>query len=90
MGSNDSLISTSSIPNKLENKYEIFPVPAKDIINIKNLKKQLYFEIISLTGRNVKAGYTKGTIPVSKLNNGIYFIILEDGIYGNILKFVKC
>ena len=90
MGSNDSLISNSSILHKLENKYEIFPVPAKDIINIKNLEKQLYFEVISLTGRKVKTGYTKGIIPVSKLNNGIYFIMLEDGIHKNILKFVKC
>ena len=90
MGSNDSLISTLRTPNKLENKYEIFPVPARDIINIKNLKKLIYFEVISLTGRKVKTGYTKGTIPVSKLNNGIYFIMLEDGIHKNILKFVKC
>ena len=90
MGSTDSLISTSSIPNMLENKYEIFPVPATDIINIKNLEKQLYFKIISLTGRKVKAGYTKRDNSVSKLNNGIYFIVLQDGIHGNILKFVKC
>ena len=90
MGSNDSLITNSSISHKLENKYEIFPVPATDIINIKNLKKQIYFEVISLTGRKVKTGNTKGTIPVSKLNNGIYFLILEDGIHRNILKFVKC
>jgi hypothetical protein len=65
-------------------------VPARDIINIKNLKKQLYFEILSLTGRKVESGYTKGAIKVSKLNHGIYFIILEDGIHRNILKFVKC
>jgi hypothetical protein len=90
MGFNDSLISTSRISYKLENKYEIFPVPATDIINIKNLEKQLYFEIIGLTGRKVKSGYTKGAIPVSKLNNGIYFMMLEDGIHRNILKFVKC
>ena len=90
MGTYDSLISTSSFPYEIENKYEIFPVPARDIINIKNLKKQLYFEILSLTGRKVGSGYTKGTITVSKLNHGIYFIILEDGIHRNILKFVKC
>jgi hypothetical protein len=90
MGSNDSLISTLRTPNKLENKYEIFPVPARDFINVKNLKKLLYFEVITLTGRKVKTGYTKGTIPISKLNNGIYFIMLEDGIHRNILKFVKC
>jgi hypothetical protein len=90
MGSNDTLISTSSIPNKLENKYEIYPLPVTDIINIKNLEKQLYFEVITLKGRKVKSGYTKGTIPVSKLNNGIYLIMLENGIQRNILKFVKC
>tara|TARA_Y100000385_G_scaffold85694_1_gene87969 strand:+ start:119 stop:2323 length:2205 start_codon:yes stop_codon:yes gene_type:complete len=90
MGSNDSLISTTRTPYKLENKYEIFPVPARDIINVKNLNKLLYFEVISLTGRKVKTGYTKGTIPISKLNSGIYFLMLEDGIHRNILKFVKC
>ena len=90
MGTYDSLISTSSTPYEIENKYEIFPVPARDIINVKNLKKQLYFEILTLTGRKVGSGYTKGSITVSKLNHGIYFIILEDGIHRNILKFVKC
>ena len=58
--------------------------------NIKNLKKLLYFEVISLTGRKVKTGYTKGIITVSKLNKGIYFIILDNGTHKDILKFIKC
>ena len=90
MGSNDSLISTLSVPYDFKNKYEIFPVPASDIINIKNLKKQLYFEVISLTGKKVKTGYSDGFIPVSELNNGIYFLLLDDGIQKNVLKIVKC
>ena len=90
MGSNDSLISNLSVPYNFENKYEIFPLPATDLINIKNLKKQLYFEVISLTGKKIKTGYTNGVVQVSKLNNGIYILILEDGIQKNILKIVKC
>ena len=90
MGSNDSLISTLSGPYYFENKYEIFPLPASDIINIKNLKNQLYFEVITLTGKKVKTGYTNGVVPISELNNGIYFLILDDGIQKNILKIVKC
>ena len=90
MGSNDSLITNSKILHKLENKYEIFPVPTREIINIKNLKKQLYYELISLTGRKVKTGYTKGTITVSKLKKGIYFMILDNGNHKDILKFIKC
>ena len=90
MGSNDSLSSNSRIPHKLENKYEIFPVPTREIINIKNLKKLLYFEVISLTGRKVKTGYTKGIITVGKLNKGIYFIILDNGTHKDILKFNTC
>ncbi len=90
MGSSDSLISTLSDPYYFENKYEIFPLPASDIINIKNLKNQLYFEVITLTGKKVKTGYTNGVVPVNELNNGIYFLILDDGIQKNILKIVKC
>ena len=90
MGSNDSLISTHSGSYYFENKYEIFPLPASDIINIKNLKNQLYFEVITLTGKKVKTGYTNGVVPVSELNNGIYFLILDNGIQKNILKIVKC
>ena len=83
--------STKAAPSmRFENKYEIFPLPASDIINIKNLKNQLYFEVITLTGKKVKTGYTNGVVPVSELNNGIYFLILDDGIQKNILKIVKC
>ena len=90
MGSSDSLSSTLNISNPFEKKYKIFPVPTTEIINIKNLDNQLYFEIISITGKRIKTGYTNGAISVSQLNNGIYFIILDDGIHKNILKFVKC
>jgi hypothetical protein len=79
-----------NISNPFEKKYKIFPVPTTEIINIKNLDNQLYFEIISITGKRIKTGYTNGAISVSQLNNGIYFIILDDGIHKNILKFVKC
>ena len=43
-----------------------------------------------ITGKRIKTGYTNGAISVSQLNNGIYFIILDDGIHKNILKIVKC
>jgi hypothetical protein len=45
---------------------------------------------MSLTGKKVKTGYTNGVVPISELNNGIYFLILDDGIQKNILKIVKC
>ena len=88
MGSDDPLIS--NISNTTEEFYSVFPVPSKDIINIKNLNKFLEFEIFNITGRRIKSGKTNGTISIKNLENGIYFLKFNACNQYHIIKFIKC
>ena len=88
MGSDDPLIS--NISNTPEEFYSVFPVPSKDIINIRNLNKFLEFEIFNITGRRIKSGKTNGTISIKNLENGIYFLKFNACNQYHIIKFIKC
>jgi hypothetical protein len=88
MGSDEPLIS--NILNISKDVYSIFPVPSKDIINIRNLNKVLEFEIFNITGKRIKSGKTNGTISITNLENGIYFLKIDENNQYQVIKFVKC
>jgi len=69
---------------------EIFPNPARDILNIENNSQYNYFkiEIISVNGQIVKNAVLDNklsTIDINDLNPGIYFV----NIYNDEAKFVR-
>ena len=88
MGSDEPLIS--NILNLSKDVFSIFPVPSKDIINIKNISKVLEFEIFNVTGKRIKSGKTNGTISITSLENGIYFLKIDENNQYQVIKFVKC
>ena len=88
MGSDEPFIS--NILNLSKDVFSIFPVPSKDIINIKNISKVLEFEIFNVTGKSIKSGKTNGTISITNLENGIYFLKIDEKNKYQVIKFVKC
>ena len=88
MGSDEPLIS--NILNLSKDVFSIFPVPSKDIINIKNISKVLEFEVFNVTGKRIKSGKTNGTISITSLENGIYFLKIDENNQYQVIKFVKC
>ncbi len=74
-----------------ETKYEIYPNPSTDLINVvsKNKNENREFEILNLSGRSLIDDLTTNhgllQIDVSNLSNGIY--LLRDDL-GNIQKIV--
>ena len=63
--------ATDKSVNLSKDVFSVFPVPSKDIINIKNIIKVLEFEIFNVTGKRIKSGKTNGTQSASK-NGSIY------------------
>jgi uncharacterized delta-60 repeat protein len=60
---------------------QIYPVPAKEIINLPNTKEGKKVRIINLMGQLVYEGLTienSTTIYIGELNNGIYLIKIGD------------
>jgi hypothetical protein len=89
-GINDSLNTTISYNEISRKEYHIFPNPSVKILNIKNLKSKIKYEIINLSGEIVKYGKTEGLVDIAILNNGIYFLSIGNGYDNQVLKFIKC
>lgn len=68
-------------------KWNIYPNPSSDIIQITGLKEETSVEIISCTGEVIKLGEISDQNPldISSLKDGIYFIRVDN----QYLRFVK-
>ncbi len=65
----------------IENRLNIFPNPANNLLVIENLTKNEKYEIIHIMGEIVKQGICNGnkiSIDVSDLSNGLYFVMVRE------------
>ena len=58
---------------------KIYPNPASDKLFVKNQGRFTSYKIHSVTGQLLQQGKTDGSVEISKLGNGVYFIELSDG-----------
>ncbi len=70
--------------------FEVFPIPAKDILTIKGGEDIFHYSMISAIGQEVIRGvaHNEQQINVSGMNKGVYFIRLTDGIHTCVKKVV--
>ena len=70
--------------------FEVFPIPAKDILTIKGGEDIFHYSMISAIGQEVIRGvaHNEQQINVSGMNEGVYFIRLTDGIHTCVKKVV--
>lgn len=69
------------------NNITVFPNPSADFITISDLEVAVNYVIVNVLGQEVLRGIHRNEkIDISDLDNGLYFLKIEDG---NILKFVK-
>jgi N-acetylneuraminic acid mutarotase len=66
-------------------KITVYPDPAEDVVTIAHLKSAEKFTLSDLAGRIVNEGITSGTIDVSGLSPGLYFLSLN-GFSAKIIK----
>jgi hypothetical protein len=78
-----------------ESNFTVFPNPTMDILNISNLSSEYSsynIKIMNIIGEKVYSGIIsnkESSINISSFSTGIYFIILESGIFQKMLKFQK-
>ncbi len=70
-------------------KLHIYPNPTREQLNVEGFEDVLYFEILDVQGKLLREGNLAidGSINVSKLSAGIYFL---NPIKGPPLKFAVC
>lgn len=68
---------------------EVYPNPASDIVNLKHLPcETVDYSIFNVTGQQVLAGSSDGTISVSSLEKGIYFLQIRGKNFQETVKLV--
>lgn len=84
---NISVLSTGE--TKIE-KFEIYPNPATDVLNITKVSDKAKFEIHNAVGQLVKSGDVNyNQVRVSELVKGTYIITIKDKGVVNTMKFIK-
>jgi len=72
---------------------ELYPVPATDILQVRNIRNIKAYEILDATGRMIRKANVSSdgdmNIPVSELKHGIYYIRFNTPDGKVIKKFVK-
>jgi hypothetical protein len=69
-------------PQLLMSQVKIYPIPAKDFINIElpNSPLELQVKIYSLNGSLLQTALVKKTLNIEKLKSGLYIIEVTDGM----------
>ncbi|MBQ5994196.1 MAG: T9SS type A sorting domain-containing protein [Bacteroidales bacterium] len=70
-------------------KTAAVPHPVSDILYVKNIPcEQVHFTIYNALGQEITAGSTYGTISVSDLENGFYFLKVKGKDFQKTSKFM--
>ncbi|MDR0546007.1 MAG: T9SS type A sorting domain-containing protein [Dysgonamonadaceae bacterium] len=75
----------SGIVNANLRLLEVYPNPAKNILNINGLEKETTVTVSGITGKTVMRTATTGELNVSALSSGIYILNIEN----RMVKFLK-
>lgn len=88
--------SITGLVSVTENKFEIYPIPAIDVLNIKlkAIPTASTVEVYSLLGtkmfeKTINEGTENVSITVANLTSGIYYVSLKNGDNYSVQKFVK-
>lgn len=88
------LYSVSGVDAVSENeKLILYPNPVTDELNIevKGNSRQMFYEIYNVAGQSMlKGNFTgKTTIFLDRINSGIYYLRIQDGMHAQLRKIIK-
>ncbi len=75
--------------NQFEIEFKIFPIPSSDLLNYESSKAIKQLEIFNLKGKILKQYdhlHSKGTIDISTLESGYYFLRINNHYYSSFIK----
>ncbi len=86
----DIIPNASSVQDFSDNlPIEVYPNPVSDVLYVRNIPyEQVNFAIYNALGQQVAAGSTYGTISVSDLESGFYFLMIRGKDYRRTAKFI--
>ena len=80
---------SESIPNNIRNAEDeqiiLYPNPATNMVNIKNVSEDVQFEVLSMDGKLLKQGTGKN-VDISELTSGFYMIRINNKSVFKIIK----
>ncbi|KQT15327.1 hypothetical protein ASG31_15480 [Chryseobacterium sp. Leaf404] len=83
-------IQTLGTSEATKNTFSIYPNPASDVLNIKNVSDKAVYEIHNAVGQLVKAGNIENAqVNVAEFVKGVYVITVKDKDLTERLKFIK-
>jgi hypothetical protein len=92
----DSIVSGIGDKFQLDNGIQLYPNPACQRLYLKyedKLKGEFKFNFFSIFGQEINIEFENSldgkSIDVSRLNSGVYFIVVQSDKYSEILKFIK-
>lgn len=79
-----------SVTDISKTSLQVFPNPAKDILNVSNVAANASYEIFNAAGQIVlKGNVATGKVAVNKLSKGVYFINVDNSGTTVKAKFIK-
>ncbi|MDR2205540.1 MAG: T9SS type A sorting domain-containing protein, partial [Flavobacteriaceae bacterium] len=76
--------------NTKDSQIQVYPNPAKDVLNISKVSDRATYVIHSVSGQLISKGnISDGKVNVSKLQKGVYVISIDDSGNKTNVKFVK-
>lgn len=79
-----------SVSDVSKTALQVFPNPAKDVLNVSNVAANASYEIFNAAGQLVSKGNTgTGKVAVNKLSKGVYFINVDNNGTTLKAKFIK-
>lgn len=73
-----------------KDKFDIYPNPANDVLNISKVSNKARFEIYNMVGQLVKVGNIENNqVKISELTKGAYIIKIRDNTLSENIKFIK-
>ncbi len=80
--------STSGLHEEDQGTWNVHPNPASDMIHLDKLTLSSRYSIVDSNGKIMCTGTTDGSVNISSLESGVYFLEIEADILRNI-KFTK-
>jgi len=74
------------------NEYNIYPIPANDVLNVEGISPNSQLSIYSISGKelmNIEAVNSTILLSISDLAQGIYCLKIYEKGNAEILKFIK-
>ena len=72
-----------------QQSMDVYPNPVSDVLHVKNLPSgQVEYSIFNVLGQEVASGFTCGSVPVSTLERGLYFLQVKGDEFQKTAKFI--